>query len=99
MRTKKHSRFKLYLATTLIAFLIPTLFSVSFVFSNKQKYLDNIISYVNKVSPINIYIEDISLSFSLEIILDNVKLYSKGNDNEFASMDRAFLKCYRYIIR
>ena len=92
MRTKKHSRFKLYLATTLIAFLIPTLFSVSFVFSNKQKYLDNIISYVNKVSPINIYIEDISLSFSLEIILDNVKLYSKGNDNEFASMDRAFLK-------
>ncbi|MBW5397925.1 hypothetical protein E6A48_09310, partial [Brachyspira pilosicoli] len=92
MRSKKHSRFKLYLATTLIAFLIPTLFSVSFVFSNKQKYLDNIVSYINKVAPINIYINDISLSFRLEIILDDVKLYSKGNDKEFASMERAFLK-------
>ena len=77
MRKKKRSLFKMYMATTLLAFLIPTIFSATLVLKNKQKYLDNIVSYINRVSPINISISDISVSYKLEIILEDVKLYSK----------------------
>ncbi|WP_300365122.1 hypothetical protein [Brachyspira sp.] len=82
----------MYIATTLLAFIIPALFSVSLVLSNKQKYLDNVIAYINKVSPINIYISDISISYKLELVLDNIKLYSKNNPEEFFNMDRASLR-------
>ena len=81
----------MYVATTLLAFMIPALFSVSMVLSNKQKYLDNVIEYINKVSPINIYVSDISISYRLELVLDNVKLYSKNNPKPFFEMDRASL--------
>ncbi len=93
MRKKnKYSRFRMYIATTLLAFIIPALFSVSLVLSNKQKYLDNVIAYINKVSPIDIYISDISISYKLELVLDNVKLYSKNKSEEFFNMDRASLR-------
>ncbi|MBW5411032.1 hypothetical protein E6A50_11720, partial [Brachyspira hampsonii] len=72
--------------------MIPALFSVSIVVSNKQKYLDNVIEYINKVSPINIYISDISISYKLELVLDNVKLYSKNSKEAFFEMDRASLR-------
>ena len=92
MRQKnRYSRFRMYAATTLLAFMIPALFSISMVISNKQKYLDNIIEYINKVSPINIYISDISISYKLELVLDNVKLYSKNNPKAFFEMDKASL--------
>ena len=68
------------------------MFSISLVLSNKQKYLDNIITYINKVSPIDISISDISISYRLEIVLDNVKLYSKNTDDAFFNMDRASLR-------
>lgn len=80
------------MATTLLAFMIPALFSISMVLSNKQKYLDNVIEYINKVSPIDIYISDISISYKLELVLDNVKLYSKNNSEAFFEMDRASLR-------
>ena len=91
-KTEKYSRFRMYIATTLIAFIIPAMFSISLVLSNKQKYLDNIITYINKVSPIDISISDISISYRLEIVLDNVKLYSKNTDDAFFNMDRASLR-------
>ncbi|OEJ14205.1 hypothetical protein BFL38_05180 [Brachyspira hampsonii] len=72
--------------------MIPALFSVSIVISNKQKYLDNVIEYINKISPINIYISDISISYKLELVLDDVKLYSKNNPKAFFEMDRASLR-------
>ena len=93
MRQKnRYSRFRMYIATTLLAFIIPALFSVSLVLSNKQKYLDNVIAYINRVSPIDIYISDISISYKLELVLDNVKLYSKNSKEEFFNMDRASLR-------
>ncbi len=82
----------MYIATTFIAFMIPTLFSVSIVLSNKQKYLYNVIEYVNKVSPVNIHISDISVSYKLELVLDDVKLYSKNKTEPFFDMDRASLR-------
>ena len=92
MRRKKHSRFKMYLATTLFAFMIPAIFSAILVLHNKQRYLNNIISYINKVSPINISISDLELSYRLEIILDDVKLRSKNNPSAFLDLDRASLR-------
>ena len=92
MRKKRHSRFKIYLATTLIAFMIPAIFSAILVLHNKQRYLNNIISYINEVSPINISIADIELSYRLEIILEDVKLYSKNNSSAFFDLDRASLR-------
>ena len=93
MRQKnRYSRFRMYVATTLLAFMIPALFSISIVISNKQKYLDNVIEYINKVSPIDIYISDISISYKLELVLDNVKLYSKNQKEAFFDMDRASLR-------
>ena len=59
---------------------------------NKQKYLDNIVSYINRVSPINISISDISVSYKLEIILEDVKLYSKNNSNAFFDLDFASVR-------
>ena len=91
-KTEQYSRFRMYLATTLIAFIIPTIFSISLVLSNKQKYLDNVIAYINKISPVNISISDISISYRLELVLDNVKVYSKNNSDAFFNMDRALLK-------
>ena len=91
-KTEKYSRFRMYIATTLIAFIIPTIFSISLVLSNKQRYLDNIITYINKVSPIDISISDISISYRLELVLDNVKLYSKNRPDAFFNIDRASLK-------
>ena len=82
----------MYLATTLIAFMIPALFSVSIVLSNKQRYLDNVIDYINKVSPIDIYVSDINISYKLELVLDNVRLYSKNKSEAFFYMDRASLR-------
>ena len=75
-----------------MAFMIPALFSVSIVLSNKQKYLDNVIEYINKVSPIDISISDISISYKLELVLDNVKLYSKNSKEAFFDMDKASLR-------
>ena len=92
MQKTRYSKFRMYVATTLLAFMIPALFSISIVISNKQKYLDNVIEYINKVSPINIYISDISISYKLELVLDNVKLYSKNNQKAFFEMDRASLR-------
>lgn len=92
MRKKKRSLFKMYMATTLLAFLIPTIFSATLVLKNKQKYLDNIVSYINRVSPINISISDISVSYKLEIILEDVKLYSKNNSNAFFDLDFASVR-------
>ena len=93
MRKKdRYSRFRMYIATTLMAFMIPALFSVSIVLSNKQKYLDNVIEYINKVSPIDISISDISISYKLELVLDNVKLYSKNSKEAFFDMDKASLR-------
>ena len=92
MQKTRYSKFRMYVATTLLAFMIPALFSISLVISNKQKYLDNVIEYINKVSPINIYISDISISYKLELVLDNVKLYSKNNPKAFFEMDRASLR-------
>ena len=88
----RYSRFRMYIATTLLAFMIPALFSVSLVLSNKQKYLDNVIEYINKVSPIDISVSDISISYKLELVLDNVKLYSKNNPEPFFDMNRASLR-------
>ena len=82
----------MYLATTLFAFMIPAIFSAILVLHNKQRYLNNIISYINKVSPINISISDIELSYRLEIILDDVKLHSKNNPSAFLDLDRASLR-------
>ena len=82
----------MYLATTLFAFMIPAIFSAILVLHNKQRYLNNIISYINKVSPINISISDIELSYRLEIILDDVKLRSKNNPSAFLDLDRASLR-------
>lgn len=92
MRKNRRSRFKMYLATTLLAFMIPAVFSMILVLKNKQKYLDNIISYINKASPVDISIADISVSYRMEIILDDVKLYSKNNQNPFFDMNRASLR-------
>lgn len=92
MRKKRHSQFKMYLATTLLAFMIPAFFSAVLVLHNKQRYLNNIVSYINKVLPINISISNVELSFRLEIILDNVRLYSKNNPAYFFDLDRASLR-------
>ena len=72
--------------------MIPAIFSAILVLNNKQKYLNNIISYINEVSPINISIADIELSYRLEIILEDVKLYSKNNPSAFFDLDRASLR-------
>ena len=82
----------MYMATTLLAFLIPTVFSAVLVLKNKQKYLDSVISYINKVSPIDISISDISVSYRLEIILEDVKLYSKNNEEAFFDLDYASVR-------
>ena len=93
MRYKKHSHFKLYIVSTLIAFFLPTIISISIVIVNKQKYLDNIIEYINKSSPVNVYIEDINISYKLYIVLDNIKLYSKNNNkNNFFFLDKASIR-------
>ena len=89
MRAIRYSRFKMYVVTTLVAFSITTILFIIIASSLQDKYLDNIIAYINERSSFNISISSLKIKYPLRIQANNVKLYSKTEDNPFLAVSDA----------
>lgn len=73
----------MYIVTTFVAFSITTVLFIIVATSLQDKYLDNIIAYINDRSSFNISISSLKIKYPLKIQANNVKLYSKTEDNPF----------------
>jgi len=89
VRLRRYSRLKMYMATTLLAFIITALIGIIVVSAHQDEYFDIIITYIEKETGIGISVSSIKLKFPFIVRVNDLKLYSKENDNPFVAISES----------